>query len=189
MSSEQYQSTSADPDSGERPVRALRPFIFYVIVAVVFISDQASKWLVLRTLHWGVSMPVIGSAFTLTLTENTGGAWGLLPNGNWLFVIFAAVAVVALLVAYHRMQRVDLLVGAAFSLALGGALGNLLDRIRYHYVVDFFHAQIIHWPVFNVADSAISLGIVLLVVHFLMPEKRTEPAPASLSPAGIEARE
>jgi signal peptidase II len=149
------------------PARALRPAIFYLIVLVVFISDQMSKLWVQRTLIFsGPSRPILGNAFLLTLTQNTGGAWGLLPKGNMLFIVFALLAVVALLLAYHNMKSVDLFVGAAFALALGGALGNLLDRLRYGYVVDFFEARIIHWPIFNVADSAITLGIVLLLIHF-----------------------
>jgi len=150
------------------PSRALRPALFYLIVGVVFASDQLSKLWIQRTMIFsGASRPILGNAFLLTLTQNTGGAWGLLPKGNLLFIIFAVLAVAALLLAYHNMKTIDLFVGAAFALALGGALGNLLDRLRYGYVVDFFEARIIHWPIFNVADSAITLGIVLLLLHFL----------------------
>ena len=155
-----------DEEHQEPIVRCLRPSTFYGIVALIFVCDQFSKAWVRHMLYWGQSRPILGNAFALTLTQNTGGAWGLLPQGNLLFVGFAAVAVIALLFAYHRMQRIELLVGGAFALALGGALGNLLDRLRFGYVVDFFDARIIHWPIFNIADSAISLGIVLLLLHF-----------------------
>ena len=76
-------------------------------------------------------------------------------------------AIVALLIAYHRMQRIELFVGTAFALALGGALGNLLDRLRFGSVIDFFNVKIINWPIFNVADSAITVGIILLLLHFV----------------------
>lgn len=173
-------------------VRSLRPSTFYVIVAIIFICDQFSKAWVQRMLAWGQTRPLIGNAFALTLTQNTGGAWGLLPQGNVIFIAFAALAVVALLFAYHRMPRIELLVGGAFALALGGALGNLLDRLRFGYVVDFFDARIIHWPIFNIADSAISLGIVLLLLHFLRSHKVEEDAgerslPPSTSLAAGEA--
>lgn len=162
-----HAASTEDSASAVRPQRGLRPSLFYLIVAIVFLSDQLSKRAIQRTLQWGETERLFGDAFALTLTKNTGGAWGLLPQGNLLFILFAAVAIVALLFAYHRMPRVDLLVGAAFALALGGAVGNLLDRLRYGYVVDFFDARIIHWPIFNIADSAITLGIVLLLLHFL----------------------
>ena len=165
------------------PSRAVRPALFYLIVALVFVSDQLSKAWVQRTLIFsGPSRPILGNAFLLTLTQNTGGAWGLLPKGNVIFIVFALLAVVALLVAYHKMKTVDLFVGGAFALALGGALGNLLDRLRYGYVVDFFEARVIHWPIFNLADSAITLGIVLLMIHFVRSAR--EEAILEQNPAG-----
>jgi len=171
--------------SSERPPHqgGLRPLYFYLIVFLVFASDQVSKYIIQRTMMFGEYRQVFGSSFMLTLTQNTGGAWGLLPSGNKLFVVFAAVAIVALLFAYHRVARGDLLVASAFALALGGAVGNLLDRLRYGYVVDFFDARIIHWPIFNVADSAISLGIVLLLVHYLRSMRAESAARTAQSAA------
>lgn len=165
------------------PVRALRTVTFYLIVLMVFAADQVSKQWVQQKLLLDESRPIFGQAFLLTLTHNTGGAWGLLPQGNVIFIAFAVLAVVALIFAYHWMRRVDLLVGAAFALALGGALGNLLDRVRYGFVVDFFYAKIIHWPIFNVADSAISLGILLLVVHFIRSAREESESGSDLSPS------
>ncbi len=163
--------------------RTLRPVTFYLVVVMVFFADQISKAWIQRSLALEDSRQVIGNAFTLTLTHNTGGAWGILPHDNRVFGLFAAVAVVALVIAYHRMRHVDLLVGAAFALSLGGALGNLLDRVRYGYVVDFLDARIIHWPVFNIADSAISAGIVLLLAHFVVSMR--SDIEASGSPATV----
>ena len=144
----------------------LRPFVFYLIVLIVFAADQWSKAQIKHTLGYEESREVFGKAFLLTLTHNTGGAWGLLPHGNPLFIGFAILAAAALLFAYHRVARPDSLISGAFALALGGAFGNLLDRLRFGYVVDFFEARFIHWPIFNIADSAISLSIVLLLIHF-----------------------
>ena len=169
-------STTYNPNN-EAPIRALRPMSFYIIVAMVLLADQYSKAWIQRTMAYGESRPLMGDAFRLTLTQNTGGAWGLMPRGNSLFIGFACCAVLALLVAYHRMPKVELFVGGAFALALGGALGNLTDRIRHGYVVDFFHAKIINFPVFNVADSAITLGICFLLVHLLITA-RAESAEA-----------
>src|SRR5207249_4139993 len=96
---------------------------------------------------------------------------------NGVFIMIAVLAVGALLFAYNRSARRDLLVNAAIALALGGAIGNLIDRVRLHHVVDFFDINykfplIGRWPVFNVADSAITVGILLLAWHFLV---RREP--------------
>jgi signal peptidase II len=157
--------TNSSAQSAPTQSRALRPFAFYFIVCLVFAADQFSKHWVQQMLAWEQSRPILGDAFQLTLTQNTGGAWGILPRGNSIFIMFALFAVCALFLAYYRMPHIGLNVGAAFALALGGALGNLTDRLRYGYVVDFFHAKIINWPIFNIADSAISLGIVLLLFH------------------------
>ncbi len=174
---------SVEPAPGDR---GLRPLYFYLVVLLVFVSDQISKHLIQQSMAFGQQREVIGSSFMLTLTQNTGGAWGLLPSGNKLFVAFAAIAIVALLFAYHRVARGDLLVASAFALALGGAVGNLLDRLRYGYVVDFFDARIIHWPIFNVADSAISLGIVLLLAHYVRT-MRAEAAARNDSSGAVAA--
>lgn len=175
---------STHPDSTER---SLHPAYFYLIVVSVFSADQVSKWVAERTLvENGPSRPILGAWFLLTLTHNTGGAWGLLPSDNLVFVGFALLAIVALLFAYHRMRHVDLLVASAFALALGGALGNLTDRLRLGYVIDFFEARVIHWPIFNIADSAISLGICLLMIHFLLTA-RDRPAPSPAHTHGEDA--
>lgn len=152
----------------------LRPSIFMFIVAIVLISDQVTKsWAEKHLSLDGSGTPVIGHAFMLTLTHNTGGAWGLMPRGNLFFIGFALVASIGLVFAYQRANR-ELVPGAAFALALGGAIGNLLDRVRVGYVVDFFDIRIIHWPIFNVADSAISFSIVLLLFHLLRTSRTSE---------------
>lgn len=155
-------------------VRTLHPSIFYTLVLLVFSADQISKAWIQRTLGWEQSRPIFGDVFLLTLTRNTGGAWGLLPHSNTLFLCFAVAAVIALVYAYHRLPNIELLVGTAFALAMGGALGNLVDRIRNGFVVDFFYLKAIHFPIFNIADSCITVGICLLMVHFLVGSRQRQ---------------
>src|SRR5205807_3935935 len=121
---------------------------------------------VLRTIPYRASVDVIPRVLSLTHTHNTGGAFSLFQARNEWFVRVPVVAFIALVVAYHRMKSSSLAVTAALALALGGAIGNLIDRLRFHFVVDFFDVHV--WPIFNVADSAISIGIVLLAWHFLL---------------------
>ncbi len=162
----------ADRGAVVTPTRALSPLYFYLIVGMIFVADQMSKnWIKATLPGRGGEIPILGDAFVLSLTYNHGGAWGVLPHGNGLFVIFASFAIVALTIAYHRMRHLELFVGTAFALALGGALGNLLDRLRFGSVVDFFYVKIINFPIFNVADSAITVGIFLLLIHFLRTAK------------------
>lgn len=173
------------------PGQGLRPITFFATVLLVFLADQLSKKWIVKAMFLGESRPIIGQAFRLTLTHNTGGAWGLLPHGNIVFAGFASVAILALLFAYSKVGRIDLPIGAAFALALGGAIGNLLDRVRLGYVVDFFDARIIHWPIFNMADSAITLSICLLLYHQIRnPSSNSSSVPAvEHAPIATEARE
>ena len=182
---------SPDRSGSEASERAaagqgLYPPTFYMIVLIVFAADQFSKNWIQKTLLYEQSRSIFGNSFLLTLTHNTGGAWGLAPHGNPMFIGFALLAVVALLFAYHRMARTEPLVGGAFALALGGAFGNLLDRLRYGYVVDFFDARIIHWPIFNIADSAITLSIVLLLLHFVRSSRSEETHQTVANSATVE---
>lgn len=188
MEQQSTDRTLSLPDrNGSPTTQTLRPAIFYSVVLIVFLADQFSKrWVQQHMIPDAGSRPIIGQAFLLTLTHNTGGAWGLLPHGNGVFIVFACLAVIALLCAYHWMRRTDLLVSAAFALALGGALGNLLDRLRFGFVVDFFEARIIHWPIFNIADSAITIGILLLLLHFFR-SGREEAQEAQQAPNGALA--
>lgn len=164
----------------------LRPFTFYLIVLIVFLADQWSKNWIQKTLAYEQSREIFGQSFMLTLTHNTGGAWGMLPHGNPLFIGFALVAAAALLYSYHRFAHPDSLIAGAFALALGGAFGNLVDRLRFAYVVDFFDARFIHWPIFNVADSAITLSIFLLLIHFFRSARADAHAASPTAPRTAE---
>lgn len=154
----------------------VRPFLFYLTAALIVACDQISKWAVLTKLSQISARPVIGSFLWINYTENTGGAFSILRTNNNVFIVIAIIAGGALIYAYHRSSRADLLVSGALALALGGAVGNLIDRIRLHHVIDFFdlryHGNNI-WPIFNVADSAITVGIILLAWNFII---RREPA-------------
>lgn len=141
------------------------------IALSVFAADQVSKYLVLRYLKVGESwnpVPLLRGLFSVTHVVNSGAAFGLFPDQGTLFVVIAVVVVVAI-VAYYRYLPTDRwLVRASLGLQLGGALGNLLDRLHYGYVVDFIDFKV--WPVFNLADSAIVIGVAVLA-YYLLREK------------------
>ena len=157
----------------------MRPFLFYSAAAFIVICDQITKWAITRTFPYGASEKTFVPFLYLTHTRNTGGAFSLLQARNSWFIVIAAVAMIALAFAYHRSARRDLWVSAALSLALGGAIGNLIDRVRFGYVIDFFDIKV--WPVFNVADSAITIGILILAWTFLF---KRDPQPDVLPAAG-----
>ncbi|MBC7329589.1 signal peptidase II [bacterium] len=124
-----------------------------------FIIDQVSKIWALKNCPSGISVPLIPRFLYLTLTENKGIAFGALSAFNSLFLSLLSLTIVILLVYFWREHSPYL------YLIVGGALGNILDRIRLGYVVDFIHIRF--WPVFNIADICILLGVILTLISTL----------------------
>ncbi len=151
---------------------------FSAIIAAVLFLDQLTKHLVVRRFRLHESVPVIPGFFDLTYVRNPGAAFGFLAgaHGMWRSIFFVTVSIVALAViaALVRQAR-DRLQLMAFALIAGGAVGNLIDRLRFGDVVDFidWYYRSFHWPTFNIADSAISIGVGLLAIDMLLPKKRT----------------
>jgi signal peptidase II len=148
----------------------------------VIVADQATKFAVLREFALNESATVT-SFFNLVLVYNRGAAFSFLAGASgWQreFFIGIALAASAWVIYLLRKHGRETLFAFSLSLILGGALGNVIDRLRYGAVVDFldFHAFGYHWPAFNVADSAITCGAVLLVWESLRPRRPASTAPA-----------
>lgn len=148
---------------------------------LVVILDQATKWLAEALLE--PFRPVaLAPLLNLTLMYNEGAAFSFLSNAGgwqrWFFATFALVMTIALVIWLVRLAKHEGVTAAALALVIGGAVGNLIDRVRTGRVVDFidFYVGTWHWPAFNVADSAITLGIVLLLVTGFREEWRKQPA-------------
>lgn len=150
------------------------------LAGVVFILDQASKYAALKYL--ARSEIAVSPFLNLVLTYNTGAAFGFLNDaGGWQNAFFITVAIVvsAMIVYMLRQLRSDQrLIAVALMLVLGGALGNLLDRIRFGHVVDFidFYYRSWHWYTFNIADAAITVGAFILALDALGLAARKKPA-------------
>lgn len=145
--------------------------IWLGIAALIVLLDQLSKIFILNLLSTDPSIP-ISHFFNLALAYNTGAAFSFLANGTgWQRYLLSFIGVIATLVILyllnrHREQR---LFCCALSLILGGAIGNLIDRMMYGYVIDFldFYIKSWHWPTFNIADSAITIGATLFILDEL----------------------
>jgi len=138
------------------------PLLILALAAVLGL-DQFTKWLVTSNMTWGQSIPAEGFV-RLTYVHNTGSAFGLFQNQGMILTIIAFVAVAAMIWLYRSSPMPSVLMRAALGLQIGGAIGNLIDRLRLGFVVDF--VDIGPWPVFNVADSSIVVGIVILAWYF-----------------------
>lgn len=141
-----------------------------LIAAVVFALDYVSKRYIATHMTPGQSIPVVGRYLHITYVRNAGAAFGMLQHQT-LFFILVSLVVVGLIVSYGRTAaRGDVWLSIALGLLLGGALGNLLDRLLYGTVIDFIDFRV--WPVFNLADSAITLGGIIFVVLLLQRDRR-----------------
>jgi signal peptidase II len=149
---------------------------WFAIAAAIVVTDQVAKWAVLGSFAPG-ERRVLTGFFNLVLVLNKGAAFSLLADApGWqtpLFVVFSLVAAVIVSVVLFRSPAQPMLC-AGLALILGGALGNVIDRLRFGQVVDFldFHALGWHWPAFNLADSAITVGAALLILEGFFHEKR-----------------
>ncbi len=140
------------------------------VSTVVVVCDQASKWIAVKSLLGSPPVVVIPGFFDFSLVYNTGAAFGFLNEAsgwqNLFFVLVAAVVSIVILRMLYRLDRTETQNALAFALILGGAVGNVIDRIRLGYVIDFIHwfYGAWHWPHFNIADSAITVGVALLIL-------------------------
>lgn len=150
---------------------------FSAIIAAIIFLDQLTKHLVVRRFRLHESVPVIPGFFDLTYVRNPGAAFGFLASapGAWRSIFFVTVSIVALAVIVALVRTAhDRLPVIAFSLIGGGAVGNLIDRVRFGDVVDFidWYFRTYHWPTFNIADSAITIGVGLLAIEMLLSKRK-----------------
>ena len=153
-----------------------KPAPWYALALLVVLLDQLAKYWISTRFGYGEARAVTGF-FNLVLTHNKGAAFSFLAaasgwqRGFFIGIALVAVVVISVLLARHAGER---LFCASLALILGGAIGNVIDRIALGYVVDFpdFHVAGWHWPAFNLADSAITVGAALLIVDALRPGTR-----------------
>lgn len=163
-------------ESRPRAARRRNGLLFITVAAVVFLLDQATKRLVERWLALGESFPESWPV-RLTHVTNTGAAFGILEGQTGFLIVTTVVGLGAILLYFWFPPTDHPILTLALGLQLGGAVGNLVDRLRYGYVVDFVDLRV--WPKFNVADSSIVVGVALLLAFFLFYEhRRGAPADA-----------
>jgi len=155
-----------------------RKFIPGWVGGLIILLDQVSKAYIHHAFMLHESMPVISGFFSITYLRNRGAAFGILANQSNLVraVLLGGTSLAALallLWMFYQASQQDLFQRTALSLIIGGAIGNILDRVRMGEVIDFldFYVGNLHWPAFNVADSAITVGVALLLLHTFRAQK------------------
>ena len=172
--------TDVVPSVGTPRTRAstfpLRGLMFLGLAVLVVVLDQITKRAAEDRLRGQRSVSVLDDILRLTYVENRGAAFGLLQDQTTFFVFVGILVIGVIAASYRYLPRSGFRLHLALGLQLGGAIGNLIDRIRQGYVVDFvdFGYRSNWWPVFNVADSAIVVGVALLVLNAFVPSPSEE---------------
>jgi signal peptidase II len=155
---------------------------FLLLAGLIIVADQLTKWLIMSSFGLYEIKAIVPGFFNLTYLHNTGAAFGLLANANpawrpYFFIGIALAALVFVFFAFLQYRRRSVVYVFAFSFIGGGAVGNLIDRVRFGSVVDFldFYVSTYHWPAFNVADSAIVVGVGLFLLGSLL-DKDGDPS-------------
>jgi len=158
-----------------------RAFMWYILALVVVIIDQWTKWLAETKLTFHDPVPVIEPFLNWTLAYNYGAAFSFLADaGGWQKWFFSGLALLMslfLIIYLIKAPRKATLLSFGLALVLGGAVGNLIDRLLHGHVIDFIHvhyADVWHYPIFNIADIGISIGVLLIVIDMLFLEKKRE---------------
>lgn len=148
---------------------------YYLLALLVFAADQATKWIIVKKMDLGQSIPVIDQVLYITSHRNRGAAFGILQDQRYFFIVITII-VVGAVIYYLQKHATDKLLKTALALVLGGALGNFIDRLLRGEVVDFVDVYIgsYDFPIFNVADSALVIGVGLIFIQSFMESKQKE---------------
>ncbi|MCY0876941.1 MAG: signal peptidase II [Firmicutes bacterium] len=149
----------------------------YLIAVLVTALDQFIKWMVSTHMQVNTAIPIWPHVLDLYYVQNQGAAFSILLNQRGLLVVVALVVIVAIVYVDRRYARGERQLQVALGLLLGGAVGNLIDRIFRGYVIDYIYVQIIHYPVFNLADSCIVLSILYLIYRAWRRRSESEETP------------
>ena len=139
-------------------------FTVFSIVFVVILFDQVSKFMINTYLNLNQSLPVINNVFHLTYILNTGAGFGILQEQKWLLIFISLMVIGFILYYLGKIRAKEKTLQILIGIVLGGTIGNLIDRFAYGFVIDFLDFGI--WPIFNFADSFLTIGVIGLIIYF-----------------------
>ena len=149
--------------------------IWYYVIALFIIGiDQLTKWIIVSTMELGERITVIENFFYITSHRNSGAAWGILQGQMLFFYIVTVVVVIGIIYYMQKFAKNDTLLAIGLSFVIGGAIGNFIDRLFHQEVVDFadFYIFNYNFPIFNVADSALTIGVIIVIIATIMDERK-----------------
>jgi len=142
--------------------------LLYLLISIIVFMDQIIKYYIINNFNYGQSLAIIKGVFHLTYVKNTGAAFGILKNANNFFIIVSIIIILFLLFYRYYYFKSNIYINISIGLIIGGAVGNLIDRILLNHVVDYLDFRI--WPVFNLADSAIVVGAGFLIIYIIVTD-------------------
>lgn len=153
-------------------------FLWLIITAASIIIDFVTKQLVASNMQIGDRAVILRGVLELEYVRNEGAAWGILSNHRWIFMVLSAIAILALPYFIYRYGKIHFMFGFSLSLILGGAIGNMIDRIFYGSVIDFIYLPFLDvifknggFPRFNIADCCVTVGAILLFIYLAFVDK------------------
>ncbi len=145
-----------------------------VIAILAVIADQLSKYIVVENIEYHGTVPFIDGVMNFYHTRNTGAAFSMFSDKRWVFMVFSAISMAIIIYLLVTEYKRHVLLNVSLAMILGGGVGNMIDRVRLGYVVDFFRTEFIDFAIFNVADCFITVGTVLLAIYVIFFETKIE---------------
>jgi len=149
-------------------------YLYYLIALIVIGIDQLTKWIIVENMELQEHIPIIENFFSLTSHRNSGAAWGILEGQMIFFYIITTVVIIGIIYYLQKYGSESKLLAISLSFILGGAIGNFIDRIFRKEVVDFLDFTIFtyDYPIFNIADSSLVIGVILIIIATFIDEKK-----------------
>ncbi|WP_317912145.1 signal peptidase II [Carnobacterium maltaromaticum] len=145
--------------------------VYYALAAVILVIDQITKYVVVNNIDLYEVKEVIPGILSWMYIRNTGAAWSILEGQMWFFYIITFAVVIAVIYIMQKYAKGNWLFSLGLSLILAGALGNFIDRLRLGYVVDMIRLDFMNFPIFNVADMSLSIGVAVIILYVFLDEK------------------
>lgn len=145
-----------------------------IIAIFAVIADQVTKYIVVQNIEYRDSIPFIKGFMSFYHTRNTGAAFSMFSDNRWVFMVFSAISMAIIIYLLVKEYKRHILLNISLAMVLGGGVGNMIDRIRLGYVVDFFRTDFVDFAIFNVADCFITVGAVLLGVYVVFFDAKVE---------------
>jgi signal peptidase II len=148
--------------------------LYYLLAGFIIVIDQISKWIVRAAMEIGEKITIIENFFYLTSHRNSGAAWGILEGRMIFFYIITVLVVIGVIYYMQKYAKNDPMLATGLSLFLGGAIGNFIDRLIFQEVTDFLDFNLFgyNFPIFNIADSSLTIGVVIIIIATIMEERQ-----------------